>query len=441
MPQKVDKVVILGTGTMGAGLAALCASIGMEVDFLDMPATDGDRNALAAKAKEAMLGGRAPMLEDEAAADRISIGNFEDDFDRVGEADWVVEAIIEDLAIKRDMFQRIEEIRRDGSIVTSNTSGILLHQITDGLPERLRHDIAITHFFNPVKVMKLVELIPGEDTSPEVIDTLSDILNNRMNKGVVWAKDTVNFIANRIGCFWMLAGMGHTDDALSAGLSMEEIDAALGAPVGIPPTALYGLLDLIGLDVMSLVAVNLDRNLDETDMSRRFTTFPTKIAAMLERGQIGRKAGGGFYRMRAGDDGNKVKEIFDLTGENWRDAAKVELPEEKQNLNGLLMADDALGDFVRKVVGGTLEYAADLVPEISDDVVNIDRAMRWGFNWQQGPFEMLDAIGLDNVIPELEKAGRPLPAMMQILQDAGAESFYRNDGKEFLGTDGSYHPV
>ncbi len=441
MAHKIEKVAVLGTGTMGAGIAAICASKGLDVLFMDMPAKDGDRNAVAAGAKAAMSEGRAPMLDQVEDADRIEIGNFEDDMARLGEADWIVEVIIEDLAIKRSLFEKVEAARKDGSIVTTNTSGILLHKITEGMPARLRHDIAVTHFFNPVKVMKLVELIPGEETSPEVMDALGDLLGNTLDKGVVWAKDTVNFIANRIGCYFLLAGMNEAQNAFAAGLSMEDMDAALGAPVGVPPTALFGLVDLVGLDVMGLVSKNLQDNLPGDDAGRAYAKLPTKVEAMYGRGQIGRKAGGGFYRMRKTDDGAKVKEVFDLKDETWRDAGAVVLDEAMQNLGGIMSAETAHGQYVRTVMGGTMLYAADLVPQISDDVVNIDRAMRWGFNWRQGPFELIDALGAKNVIGYLEEQGTPLPAMLQVLKDAEAESFYRNDGQEFFGLDGNYHPV
>jgi len=441
MSRKIEKVAVLGTGTMGAGIAAICASKGLDVLFMDMPAKDGDRNAMANNAKAMMTEGRAPMLDDASDVERIDVGNFEDDMARLSEVDWIVEVIIEDLAIKRSLFEKVEAARKDGSIVTTNTSGILLHKITEGMPARLCHDIAVTHFFNPVKVMKLVELIPGEDTSPEVMDALADILGNRLDKGVVWAKDTVNFIANRIGCFFLLAGMNEAAGAFANGLSMEDMDAALGAPVGVPPTALFGLVDLVGLDVMALVSQNLRDNLPADDKGRAYASLPAKVAAMYDRGQIGRKAGGGFYRMRKTDDGGKVKEIFDLKNENWRDAAVAELAEDQQNLDGIMFGDSDVSGFVRTVMGGTALYAAELIPDISDDVVNIDRAMRWGFNWRQGPFEIIDALGADKVIEKLEAGGKPLPKMLQILKDADGDSFYRNEGKEFLGVDGSYHPV
>ena len=441
MAREIKKVAVMGSGTMGAGIAAHCAAKGLDVLFLDMPAKEGERNAIAAGAKAAMLEGRAPMLELATDAERIEVGNFEDDLGRVANCDLIVEAIVEDLAIKRGFFEKLEAARGDGSIVASNTSGIMLRSIVDGMPERLRRDMAVTHFFNPVKVMKLVELVPGEDTSEDVMAALDTFLADKLDKGVVHAKDTPNFIANRIGCFWLLAGLGELDNVMAQGVSMEDVDAALGAPVGVPPTALLGLIDLVGLDVMGLVSENLDANLPAGDAGRAYARLPDKVVAMLARGQIGRKAGGGFYRMRKTDDGGRVKEIFDLANEDWRDAETAMLPESHRTLKDLLFADDALGRFAWKVMAGTLLYAAGLVPEISDDVVNIDRAMRWGFNWRQGPFEALDALGASDVIARLQAEGRALPAMLQVLQDAGAESFYRDEGREHLGRDGAWHPV
>jgi 3-hydroxyacyl-CoA dehydrogenase len=292
-----------------------------------------------------------------------------------------------------------------------------------------------------VLVMKLVELVPGEDTDAEVIDTLAKFLSDDLGKGVVWAKDTVNFIANRIGCFWMLAGMNEAQGVLAAGHTLEDIDAVQSAPVGIPPTGLYGLVDLVGLDVLGLVIENLKQNLPAGDAGLAYAKLPAPIQGMLDRGQVGRKAGGGFYRMSKADDGSRLKETFDLTTEGWRPAKDASVDEVHQRFDTLMFADDELGQFTWAVIGGTLLYAADLVPEISEDVVNVDRAMRWGFNWRQGPFEMIDALGADKVIARLEAEGTLLPKMLQVLKTAGVDSFYRNDGKEFLGVDGAWHPV
>jgi 3-hydroxyacyl-CoA dehydrogenase len=432
---RIESVAVLGAGTMGSGIAALCADAGCRVTLLDVT-----REA-AEQAVARMVDGRPPMLDDPAKATLITPGSFDDDLATAAGADWICEAIVEDLATKRALFNRLEPLRRDGAVVSSNTSGILLRTITEGLPERLRRDIAVTHFFNPVKVMKLVELIPGADARPEVAQALERFLSERLGKGVVHAKDTVNFIGNRIGCFWMLSALHKAHAAMAEGLSMERIDALLAAPVGIPPTGLYGLIDLVGLDVMALVARNLEANLPDGDAGLVFASLPAAEQTMLERGQLGRKTGGGFYRLIRHDDGSRTKEVFDLRRQTWRPAEKVALAPEHAEAASLLFGNDPEGRFAWDVMGGTLCYAAELIPEIADDVVNIDRAMRWGFNWAKGPFELLDALGPTRVISRLEAADQPLPRMLAVLRAAGAERFYRSAGSEYLGQDGAFHPV
>ncbi|PPR68268.1 MAG: putative 3-hydroxyacyl-CoA dehydrogenase, partial [Alphaproteobacteria bacterium MarineAlpha1_Bin1] len=233
MSRQIKSVAVCGTGTMGSGIAALCANMGLPVLFLDLTSNGEDRNAISAAALERMQTGRQPMLKDEDALARIQIGNFDDDLVRIADYDLIVEVIIEDLGVKREFLEKVESLRSDGSIVATNTSGIMLAKITEGLGDRLARDIAVTHFFNPVLVMKLVELIPGENSDNEVIECLSRFLANDLGKGVVLAKDTVNFIANRIGCFWLLNGLNSAGTALDAGCTMEEIDAALSKPIGV----------------------------------------------------------------------------------------------------------------------------------------------------------------------------------------------------------------
>jgi 3-hydroxyacyl-CoA dehydrogenase len=433
---QIESVAVLGAGTMGSGIAALCAQAGCRVTLLDV-----SRSA-AEGAIARMVEGRPPMLDDPARAELITPGSFEDDLAAaVGPADWICEAVIEDLATKRALFGRLEPLRRAGSVVSSNTSGIRLRTITDGLPLRLRRDIAVTHFFNPVRVMKLVELVPGADTGAEVVHTLERFLAERLGKGVVHAKDTVNFIGNRIGCFWMLSGLHKAHAGLADGLSMEQIDALLAAPVGIPPTGLYGLLDLIGLDVLELVARNLAANLPDGDPGLAFARLPPVEQAMVERGQLGRKTGGGFYRLLRRDDGTRSKEVFDLRLQEWRPAENAALAPEHAEAASLLFDDSPQGRLAWDIMGGTLCYAASLIPEIADDVVNVDRAMRWGFNWAKGPFELLDALGPAREIARLEAADQPLPRMLEVLRQAGAGRFYGEGGSTFLGTDGAFHPM
>ena len=435
MSRTIDSVAVLGGGTMGAGIAGLCAEAGHRVLLLDV-----DR-ATAEKALDPMLQGRPPALEDPAKAGLITLGTFDDDLAAIADYDWICEAIVEDVHVKRALFEKIERFRREGSVVSTNTSGIPLRSITEGLPERLRRDIAVTHFFNPVKVMKLIELVPDTDTTPDVMAAFADFCGNTLGKGVVHAKDTVNFIGNRIGCFLLLSGLHKAKAALAAGLSMEEIDALMDGPVGLPSTGLYGLFDLIGLDVMNLVGRNLAINLPADDTGHAFTAFPPAEQAMLERGQLGRKSGGGFYKMIKHDDGSRSKEVFDVIAEDWHDAHDIELAEAHQDAASLMFGDDAQGRLVWDLMGGALLYAADLVPQISDDIVNIDNAMRWGFAWKRGPFQLLDALGPVRVIEKLKSESQAVPKMLAVLEEADGETFYRADGAEYLGLDGAYHPV
>jgi len=434
MQRSIDTVAVLGAGTMGAGIAAACAQAGSRVHLLDL---DADR---VAQVIGRMTEGRAPMLDDPAALERISAGSL-DDLSVLADCDWICEAVIEDLAIKQTLFNRVEAARKEGSIITTNTSGIPLRDIANGMPERFRHDVAVTHFFNPVKVMRLLELIPGEETDADALAALRAYCADTLGKGVVLAKDTVNFIGNRIGCYWILSGLHKARTALDAGMSMETVDALMSAPVGLPATGLYGLVDLIGLDVMDLVGKNLAANLPAGDAGLASAAFPPTEQAMLERGQLGRKSGGGFYRVTRRDDGSKLKEVYDLVAGDWRVVDEVTLNAAYGEVGGLLFADSPEGRFAWDLMGGTLCYAADLVPEISDSIVGVDRAMRWGFNWRQGPFELLDSLGPARVIARLEADGTPLPKMLAVLRDAGAESFYRNGGAECLGADGQWQAV
>ncbi len=432
MTTKINSIAVLGGGTMGLGIAGLCAQNDRKVMILDISME------AAGKSLERIVNGRPPAVDDPEKVDNITLGTFENDLEKIAGYDWICEAVIENLETKRDLFTRVEPLRKEGSVISTNTSGIPLKDIIEGMPDRLRRDIAVTHFFNPVKIMRLMELVPGEDTDPAVIDSLAAFCGGVLGKGVVYARDTVNFIGNRIGCFWMLMGLHQAQQALEDGLSMETIDALMSKPVGLPPTGLYGLIDLIGLDVMDLVGKNLAVNLPAGDMGVDFTSFPDAVKALLERGQLGRKTGGGFYRMIKNDDGSKTVEAFDLIAGDWRLSEKTQLDDAHATLEGLFV-DDAQGRFSWAMTSAVLSYAADLVPEIADDIVNIDRAMRWGFAWGRGPFEMIDALGPQRMMDRLKEEGRHVPKMLQVLTDAGAQTFYRNDGAEYLGQDGNYH--
>lgn len=435
MSERIKSVAVLGAGTMGSGIAAACAEAGCDVLLLDVTK---DR---AEKAISAMTEGRSPALEDASFAEKIKPGDLESDLAEIGDCDWICEAIIEDLATKRALFSKVDSLRSDASVISTNTSGIPLRAITADMSEGFNERIVVTHFFNPVKVMKLLEIVPGKTTSKAVVERLAGFGSDQLGKGVVHAKDTVNFIGNRIGCFWMLSGLHKAKSALADGLSMEDIDALMGEPVGIPRTGLYGLIDLIGLDIMDLVGKNLANNLPKDDAGHAYVALPAEEKSMLARGQLGRKTGGGFYRMLKAEDGSRSKETFDLTDQNWRASRRVEVSAPHDQASSLQFADDAKGRFAADLMGGTLLYAAGLVPEIADDIVNIDRAMRWGFNWTKGPFELLDEIGPERMIDKLEREGSPLPKMLAVLRETGFQTFYDKDDDLFLGIDGRYRRI
>ncbi len=427
--RRISSVAVIGAGTMGAGIAAASAAAGCRVLVLD---TDPE-------AAQRALDGVDPECRD-----LVTIGTVDDRLDDIAGYDWVCEAVIEDLAAKRELFERLEAARSDGSVISSNTSGIPLSQISEGMSERFRRDVAITHFFNPVRVMKLFELVPGEDTEPEVIDAFARFGAERLGKGVVHAKDTVNFIGNRIGCFFMLSGLHLAKPFLADGMTTETIDAVLGAPVGLPPTGLYGLIDLIGLDVMELVGANLAQNLPAGDRGLEFTAFPEAEQAMADRGQLGRKTGGGFARRTKLADGSRKAETFDLVTGEWRAASAPDLEGVPADLGEVMFADSPQGELARHIFGGTLAYAADLVPEIADDIANVDNAIRWGFNWVYGPFEMLDHLGPSRVIEFLRGIGAPLPSMLATLEASGQPTFYAQTAagvRTQLMPDGSVAPV
>ncbi len=437
--RKIDNVAVIGAGTMGLGIAALCADRDVPVLLLDRAGPAPNRNAPARAALERLPTLRPAAMKHPDKASLVTIGNVEDDLTRLADYDWICEAVFEDLALKRQLLAGIEKHRRAGSIVTTNTSGIPLRAIVEGMADRLGRDIAVTHFFNPVSVMRLCELVPGPRADPDVAPALEAFIGGRLGKGIVHAKDTVNFIANRIGCFFILSGLHKAMAALEAGANAESIDAALGEPVGLPSTGLFGLVDLIGLDVMDFVAKNLAANLPEGDAGRAYLTFPAPVHAMLERGQIGRKAGAGFARMVKTADGGRAREVWDLRAGAWRAERKPELAAAERTATGLLAAPSPLGRLAWETIGGTLAYAAGLVPGIADDIVNVDAAMRWGYGWAKGPFELLDALDPLAFAARLEAEGRPVPAMLAVLRASGQSRFCGADGTTFLGAEGRRH--
>lgn len=426
MPQDINTVAVIGGGTMGSGIAALAALSGCDVTLLEVDA------ALAEKAAVRVAALGADDAERQIIAARVRCRVFGEARADLRAADWICEAALEDLAVKHTILSQVALDARADAFLSTNTSGIPLAAIAAGLPTGRAGDLAVTHFFNPVRVMRLLEFIPGPTMPAADQAALAGFLRQRLGKGVVAAKDTPNFIGNRIGCFFILAGLGHGAAHRAAGLTVADIDAALGQPIGLPATALYGLADLIGLDVMAAIGANLDATLPVNDAGRAFTHLPAAEQAMLARGQLGRKSGGGYYRIVKAADGSKTKEQFSPEADVW--APVIPAAHETRPLADLFFADDAAGRVVRDVLGATLAYAADLVPTIADDIVNVDRALRWGFNWTRGPFEMIDAIGPAAFAAWCTAGGRPLPYMLDVLARTGGGRFYGTAG--FLAADG-----
>tara|TARA_Y100001978_G_scaffold198576_1_gene211253 strand:- start:273 stop:1568 length:1296 start_codon:yes stop_codon:yes gene_type:complete len=430
MKYVIKSIAVIGSGTMGAGIAAIAAEKNLQVVLLD---TDSE---IAIKAKKKILDPKYRMLSNIEKGNNIYVGNIRDDLIKIKDCDWICEAVVEKLDIKKQIFSSIEKFRNKNSIVSSNTSGIPLRAITEDLSEDFKKNICITHFFNPVSIMKLCELIPGTTTEEGIIETLSNFLREEFDKGVVFGKDTVNFIGNRIGCYFMLRGLHEGKKARMNGIKIDEIDAILSKPFGLPPTGLYGLIDLIGLDIMYSVGNNLKDNLPAGDLGKDFVTLPEKELSLYNKGQLGRKTGGGFYRINKDTSGEKIKEVFDLELEEWKKIQKFNYDKDRNIFN----KNTKISDFAWEVIGSTLLYAADLVPEISNDILNVDRAMKWGFAWEKGPFEMLDDFDPYNILDICENKNIHIPTMLKVLETSGEKKFY-NENNEFLNINGEYEPI
>ena len=422
----IERVAVVGSGVMGGGIAAHLANAGVRVLLLDVAAKDGpDRSAVARAAVERLAKSTPSAFMHRRAAGRIDPGNLDDDLPRAGEADWIVEAVVERLDVKRDLYARLDAVRKPGAIVSSNTSTIPLARLTEGASPALQRDFAITHFFNPPRYMRLLEIVRGPATRPDLVEQLRDFADRRLGKGVVECKDTPGFIANRIGVFWLQCAL---IEAIEAGLSVEQADAALGPAAGIPKTGVFGLLDLIGLDLMPHVAGSMDALLPPGDALRRYMEVPEVLRRMVAGGYTGRKGKGGFYRLRR-EGGERIKESIDLaTGEYRRSERARPACAEAAKAGGpraLVEHDSEEGRYAWRVLSSVLAYSASLVPEISDDVADVDAAMRLGYNWRAGPFELADRIGPGRLADRLRAEGRPVPPLLAAAREGG---FYREAG-------------
>lgn len=434
----ITKVCVIGAGTMGAGIAAQVANAGVPVLLLDIvPKDGGNRNAIAEGAVARMLKTDPAPFMSKAAARLVETGNIEDHLSKVAECDWVIEAVIERLDIKQGLYEKLEAVKRPGTAVSSNTSTIPLANLVDGRSDAFRRDFLITHFFNPPRYMRLLEIVAGPDTDAGVAAKVERFADVAMGKSVVHAKDTPGFIANRIGTYWIQLGL---NAAFDMGLGVELADAIAGPPMGVPKTGIFGLVDLVGIDLMPHLQASLTSTLPKNDPYHAIARNHPLIEKLIADGFTGRKGNGGFYRLHRDTSGSR-KEAVDLATGEYRAAMKPQGPTgpaAKGDLRALVETKGPIGEYAWAVLGGTLAYAAGLVPSAADDVVAIDDAMKLGYNWKAGPFEMIDRLGAKYLAGRLEAEGTPVPELLRL---AGDRTFYRveNGRRQFLGLDGEYH--
>lgn len=429
--KEIKSVAVIGSGVMGAAIAAHIANSGVKVLLLDVvPTGEADRRILAKNAIKRLLKTEPSPLMHKRNAKLITPGNLEDDLAQLAEADWIIEAIIERLEIKQALYRKIDGVRKVGSIVSSNTSTLPLAQLVSGMPSQFSEDFLISHFFNPPRYMRLLELIKGPKTCSEAVETITQFADIRLGKGVVPCKDTPGFIANRIGCFWMMQGVL---EAIRLGITVEQADSVMSRPVGIPKTGIFGLLDLIGIDLMPLMARSMLHNLPEHDAFRAIYKESELITNMIAAGYIGRKGKGGFYRIHK-EEGKKEKQALDFSNGLYRpvqEPALESVEAAKSGLRALLEHPDIGGQYAFSVLASTLNYTASLIPEIADDITAVDEAMKLGYNWKYGPFELIDKLGATWLAESLKTAGQQVAPLLEQL---GEGKFYQ--GRSYFTPEG-----
>ncbi|WP_333605405.1 3-hydroxyacyl-CoA dehydrogenase/enoyl-CoA hydratase family protein [Novosphingobium sp.] len=435
----IRKVCVIGAGTMGAGIAAQVANAGVSVLLLDIVPPDGaNRNAVAEGAVARMLRADPAPFMSKAAAKLVETGNIEDDLGKVAQCDWVIEAVVERLEIKQDLYAKLEMVKRPGTAVSSNTSTIPLAKLVDGRSDAFSRDFLITHFFNPPRYMRLLEIVTGPETDAGLAARVEKFADVALGKAVVHAKDTPGFIANRIGAYWLQAGL---NAAFDMRLSIELADAIVGPPMGVPKTGIFGLLDLVGLDLVPHLQASLTSMLPHDDPYHAVARSIPLIGKMIVDGYTGRKGKGGFYRLNP--EAGRRKEAIDLATGEYRPTIKpsgLKGAVAKGDLKALVETKGVVGDYAWAVLGETLAYAAGLVPSAAADLLAIDNAVKLGYNWKAGPFELIDKLGAKYLAERLEAEGKPVPDLLKL---AGERTFYRieNGKRQFLGINGAYHDI
>jgi 3-hydroxyacyl-CoA dehydrogenase len=449
MPYQIRKAGVLGAGVMGAAIAAHLANVGIPSLLLDIVPPDAgrDRDKVARSGLEKALKARPAAFYSKRGASLITVGNIEDDLEELADVDWIIEAVLERLDIKRNIYTKIEQVLTPGTIISSNTSGLPAHMLTEGRSEDFRRHFLITHFFNPVRYMRLLELVPDVDTDPALIPFMQQFATEVLGKGVVLCKDTPNFIANRIGTYGFMSTIHY---ALTEEYTVSEVDTILGTPLGHPKSAIFRTADLSGLDTLAHVADNLYENATN-DPQRETFRLPETIREMIRRGYLGEKSGSGFYKRFKSPDGESTILELNLNTLEYEPQQKVRYPSigEARNISDpakrmltILDADDRAGQLARQTTADSLVYAALLAPQIADSIVAVDEAMRWGFNFDMGSFEVWDALLQHPDILHKVLQDRPLPELVQRVQKEGQGTFYIGEARQYFDFHtGTYAPI
>ena len=389
---EIKKVVVIGSGTMGSGIAAQVCNANIPVTLLDL------KTEISQKAKDKIFTSRPPLLIDKSKIDNIKVGNISDDFSVVGQADWIVEAVVERIDIKHNIYEKIFKNRKQGAIVSSNTSSIPIKILSQNLSDEQKKDFCITHFFNPVRYMGLLEIVKSENNDLDKINSLKIFCENLLGKGAIICNDTPGFLGNRVGVYAMQVAM---TEAFRMKLSIEEADAVFGRPMGIPKTGVFGLYDLIGIDLMADVLKSFIKELPENDKFQIVAKEIPLVSKLIATGYTGRKGKGGFYRMKK-DNNKKILEAINLETSEYSPTKKIDIGIETVDINALIKRKDKYGEYAWSVISKIIKYASSLVPGITDKFNDIDEAMRLGFNWAMGPFEMLKSIGVKNFFEKVD---------------------------------------
>jgi len=439
MVRRIEKAAVIGSGIMGGGIAALLADAGVDTLLLDIVPFDlkddekkdpAARNRIVQAGFDGMMKAKPALIMDKKNAARISLGNLDDDFDKLKDCDLIVEVVIENLKIKQDLFSKIDKIRKPTAVVTSNTSGLPLKEMSKPCSNAFKEHFLGTHFFNPVRYMHLLELIPGEQTKKEVLDFIADFGEKRLGKGIVWAKDTPNFIGNRIGVHEIMTVFKLIDEF---DMSITEVDALMGPSMGRPKTAVFKLSDMVGLDTIDHLAENSYELLTNDERREAYKT-PEWFNKMIENKWYGDKTKGGFYKKEKTPEGKRKKLVIDPKAMDYKEVDKPEIdiakeakkkPTASEKINTIVWGKGKYAEFAWKLTAIGAIYAANRIPEIAENITEIDNAMTWGYNLELGPFQAWDAMGVEKSVARMEKEGMDVPENVKKMLASGAKTFYK----------------